>query len=264
MNGLIWFSKNILPALTAIITALGLVSSYVVKTDFDLVFEEKQTKLFTKSIKIFLSVVVIYVGFQFGAIAFSFSLKSYTFFTSPLFKNTMILLSIISILLVSVYCVLTLTRLAIPKTWSFIIKALTFLTKKLGFILYLTILITSMYIQSILWLPIASNISKTKFSNELILNLFISPLILVIFIFGILYLHNLNQGALKKYFYAMQIKSYDELKDLKLIHLYTRKTNEWIFVQENDFHEKKVLYLYEKDKEKWYEFTKTEIQQFIL
>lgn len=86
---------------------------------------------------------------------------------------------------------------------------------------------------------IASNISKTKFSNELILNLFISPLILVIFICGILYLHNLNQGALKKYFYAMQVKSYDELKDLKLIHLYTRKTNEWIFVQENDFHEKK-------------------------
>ena len=44
MEILLWFTKNILPAATAIITIFGVSASYIVKTDFDLIFEEKQTK----------------------------------------------------------------------------------------------------------------------------------------------------------------------------------------------------------------------------
>ncbi|ALZ60412.1 hypothetical protein FORC13_1351 [Bacillus cereus] len=288
MEILLWFTKNILPAATAIITIFGVSASYIVKTDFDLIFEEKQTKFFTKSLKIFLSTIVIYVAFLFGAIAFSITLQSIPWLASPSIHLIMNGILLVSILVSLLYLVLTGLRGLVKS--KLITKILTFVTKEIGFYLYMTIFISSMYIQSKNWLSLFESLSidlvnnPNTFSNwskfltdvekslaneqtsELVIDLFRIPLILIIFVCAIMYLHNLNQGTLKKYLYAMEIIKYDGIKIYNknkvpgLLHLYTRKKNEWVFVKKDDLKDKKVLYLYEKDNDKWYKFTKIEVQ----
>ncbi|TKJ04896.1 hypothetical protein FC702_12040 [Bacillus cereus] len=288
MEILLWFTKNILPAATAIITIFGVSASYIVKTDFDLIFEEKQTKFFTKSLKIFLSTIVIYVAFLFGAIAFSITLQSIPWLASPSIHLIMNGILLVSILVSLLYLVLTGLRGLVKS--KLITKILTFVTKDIGFYLYMTIFISSMYIQSKNWLSLFESLSidlvnnPNTFSNwskfltdveksltneqtsALVIDLFRIPLILIIFVCAIMYLHNLNQGTLKKYLYAMEIIKYDGIKIYNknkvpgLLHLYTRKKNEWVFVKKDDLKDKKVLYLYEKDNDKWYKFTKIEVQ----
>lgn len=288
MEILLWFTKNILPAATAIITIFGVSASYIVKTDFDLIFEEKQTKFFTKSLKIFLSTIVIYVAFLFGAIAFSITLQSIPWLASPSIHLIMNGILLVSILVSLLYLVLTGLRGLVKS--KLITKILTFVTKDIGFYLYMTIFTSSMYIQSKNWLSLFESLSidlvnnPNTFSNwskfltdvekslaneqtsALVIDLFRIPLILIIFVCAIMYLHNLNQGTLKKYLYAMEIIKYDGIKIYNknkvpgLLHLYTRKKNEWVFVKKDDLKDKKVLYLYEKDNDKWYKFTKIEVQ----
>ncbi|WP_131100657.1 hypothetical protein [Bacillus sp. SYJ] len=288
MEILLWFTKNILPAATAIITIFGVSASYIVKTDFDLIFEEKQTKFFTKSLKIFLSTIVIYVAFLFGAMAFSITLQSIPWLASPSIHLIMNGILLVSILVSLLYLVLTGLRGLVKS--KLITKILTFVTKDIGFYLYMTIFISSMYIQSKNWLSLFESLSidlvnnPNTFSNwskfltdvekllaneqtsALVIDLFRIPLILIIFVCAIMYLHNLNQGTLKKYLYAMEIIKYDGIKIYNknkvpgLLHLYTRKKNEWVFVKKDDLKDKKVLYLYEKDNDKWYKFTKIEVQ----
>ncbi|MGG0722842.1 hypothetical protein [Bacillus mycoides] len=288
MEILLWFTKNILPAATAIITIFGVSASYIVKTDFDLIFEEKQTKFFAKSLKIFLSTIVIYVAFIFGAIAFSITLQSINWLASPGIHFIMNGLLFISILASLLYLVFTALRGLVKS--KLITKLLTFVTRNVGFYLYMTIFISSMYIQSKNWLSLFESLSidpvnnPDTFSNwskflkdvekalaneqtsALVIELFKIPLILIIFVCAIMYLHNLNRGTLKKYLYAMEIINYDGIKIYNknktpdFLHLYTRKKNEWVFVKKDDVKDKKVLYLYEKDNDKWYKFTKTEVQ----
>lgn len=234
MEILLWFTKNILPAATAIITIFGVSASYIVKTDFDLIFEEKQTKFFTKSLKIFLSTIVIYVAFLFGAIAFSITLQSIPWLASPSIHLIMNGILLVSILVSLLYLVLTGLRGLVKS--KLITKILTFVTKDIGFYLYMTIFISSMYIQSKNWLSLFESLSidlvnnPNTFSNwskfltdvekslaneqtsALVIDLFRIPLILIIFVCAIMYLHNLNQGTLKKYLYAMEIIKYDGIK----------------------------------------------------
>ncbi|WP_336992874.1 hypothetical protein [Bacillus toyonensis] len=261
MSQLLTLIKNNLTSFIAIVTLVIPILTYSGKTTFDLGFEERHTKFIAKCIKFFISTVIMYSLFQIGSIVISLTIIPLKI--NATIYNILVFTDAIAFLFVALYWMLSMVKFITPKKHVILLKVLSLFTKKSGFIMYTIVFVGSILIQSFAWKPLVSKVINGNFNIDftldLIQNLFISPLILTFVLLAILFLHRINQGKDNPYFYAMKILDYSEIKKKELIHLYSRKVNEWVFVKKEDFHSQKVLYLYEKDKEKWYEFTKTEI-----
>lgn len=66
---------------------------------------------------------------------------------------------------------------------------------------------------------------------------------------SILFLYNLNKQ--QKSFYTMTPIDYTKIQDLTLIHLYTRKDNQWVLVEPDYTVTLNEAYLYNPDKDQW-------------
>ncbi|PFN83625.1 hypothetical protein [Bacillus thuringiensis] len=263
MTQLLTLIKNNLTSFIAIVTLILPILTYSGKTSFDLGFEERHTKFIAKCIKILVATVIMYFLFQIGSIVISLTIIPLEINTT--IYNILVSIDAVSFIFVTLYWMLSMIKFATPKKYVKLLKVLSIFTKKSGFILYTVVFVSSVIIQSFAWRPVVFKILNGKFNIhftlDLVQNLFISPLILTFVLLAILALHRMNHGKDKSYFYAMKIIDYSKIQEKELIHLYSRKVNEWVFVKKDDFHTQKTLYLYEKDKEKWYCFTKTEISE---
>ncbi|HDR4614589.1 TPA: hypothetical protein QCQ90_002148 [Bacillus cereus] len=254
-----FFTKEIWAFLATIAPVIGIVITYTNKSNFDLLFETKRTRLLVKTTKLLVSFFFFYIIFQVVAFAFSYSISSLSFLTSKIFYQFIKISFTLAVLIILFYVVLTLIKTQIPQNWYRVLKFLAFCTKNTGFILYCYFFMACIYLQTLYYLTLKEDLFALKLTKEQTINLFFYPFIAIIFLIVILYLHLINQGGIKKYHYLMEILTYDKIKHLKLVHLYTKSENEWILVEEDDVHTQKTVYIFKKDSEKCYKYTKVEI-----
>ncbi|MFJ8529672.1 hypothetical protein [Bacillus sp. NPDC094106] len=78
------------------------------------------------------------------------------------------------------------------------------------------------------------------------------PIFFVLFTGSVVFLYRFNKRP--KRFYTMNLIDYDTIqeKNVKLIHLYTRKDTQWVLVDPQYRIDLKEVYLYNPDKDKWY------------
>ncbi|MCU4958191.1 hypothetical protein P4268_00975 [Bacillus thuringiensis] len=254
-----FFTKEIWTFLATIAPIIGIIITYTNKSNFDLIFETKRTRLLVRTTKLLVNSLFLYIIFQFLSFAFSYSISSLEFLTSKIFFQFIQISFILALFIIIFYIVLTLIKTKIPQNWDRLLKLLIFCTKKTGFILYCYFFMACIYLQALNYLTLKKDLFALTLTQEQATSFFLSPFIEIIFLIAILYLHLINQGGIKKYNYLMEILTYNDIKDLKLVHLYTKSENEWILVEENDVHTQDTVYIFKKDSEKCYKYTKVEI-----
>lgn len=254
-----FFTKEIWTFLATITPIIGIIITYTNKSNFDLIFETKRTRLLVRTTKLLVKSLFFYMAFQFLAFAFSYSIKNLGFLTSKIFTQVIQISFILALLIIIFYIILTLIRTKIPQNWNYVLKFLTFCTKKTGFILYCYFFMLCIYLQALNYLTLKKDLYALTLTQEQATSFFLIPFIEIIFLLGILYLHLINQGGIKKYNYLMEILTYNDIKHLKLVHLYTKSENEWILVKKDDVHTQNTVYILKKDSEKCYKYTKVEI-----
>ncbi|MED2837522.1 hypothetical protein A6279_04330 [Bacillus wiedmannii] len=264
MTQLLTIIKNNLTTIIAIVTMIVPILTYTGKTTFDLGFEERHTKFLAKCSKFLTATVFMYLCFQLGTIIISLILITVKLNSTII--NIITAIDTIAFIFLFVYWIFSMIKLIPIKKFKWITKLISWMTTRPGVYIYIIVFVSSTLIQSLAWKPILIKVFNGKlslaFTADIIQTLFIYPLTLTFVLLAILKLHQLNQGKENKYGYAMKVIDYNKVKNKNLIHLYSKKGNEWVFVEEKDFHKQKVLYLFEKDKEKWYEFTKIKIPDF--
>ncbi|PEC01485.1 hypothetical protein COM98_29070 [Bacillus cereus] len=288
--------NNIIPTLVAISTFLGILLNYSKKSDFDLIFEDKNIKFLTKLTKSILIILVLYIILQINAIIIYYPIQELTIFEKFKdwnFANVLDLITAILLLCYIIYTIIVLLlkklftwiksldwvkklyrnfknyiyNLLNPKVLNFISsfkkiiilirKLFNFIHKVLWYILYVSIYILGVYVQSIYFSSIKAELPKVSLTDNEFITFIVHPMFLIIALFAIFFFHGYKKGDFRKNnHYAMRFIEFDELNQpgIELIHLYTKNKTQWIFVKKENLVDQKYIYLFEKDKEKWYEY----------
>ncbi|PFC88524.1 hypothetical protein CN272_11145 [Bacillus anthracis] len=264
MTTAIEFIGNALKAFGPLAIVFPFIFGYVYKNDLDIIFEQKQGRFFKKSANFIVAFFAFYVLLQIT------SLSLYWFNVSFHFLHPTIVKLVAKILIILVFLIFILYFYA--KTFTPVGKnrettkkkryklskwIIDIIEKRPLLIFVYTIFFSCSYLHAIDITPLLlkdENISKIIESN---LATFIGDPLLLVLIGGlVVFIYNFNKRP--KRFYTMSLIDYEKITEnsTELIHLYTRKDNQWILVEPKHRITLKEVYLYNPDKDKWYFYKK--------
>lgn len=265
MTTVIDFIGNALKTFGSLAIVFPFIFGYFYKNDLDIIFEQKQGRFFKK----FANFIVAFLAFYLLLQITVFTLYSLIFAFPVLSHSIIQLIAIILILLAFLVYLLYIyawTFTSVEKNRETIQKKryklskwiIDTIEKRALFISVCIAFFTCSYFQALninTLLLKNENLSKT-FENNL--GTFIGvPLLLVLFTGSVIFIYRFNKRP--KCFYTMSLIDYDTLQKAnkeELIHLYTRKDNQWILVEPQHRITLQEVYVYNPEKDKWYFYKK--------
>ncbi len=264
MATVIEFIGNLLKAFGPLAIVFPFIFGYFYKNDLDLIFEQKQGRFFKKSANFIVAFFAFYVLLQMT----SLSLYWFNFHFHFLYHSIVKLVAQILITLVvwiiilyfyaKIFTPVGKNRETTKKKRYKLSKWIIDTVEKRPLLIFVYIIFFSCsYLHALDIKPLLlkdENISKIIESN---LVTFIGDPLLLVLIGGlVVFIYYFNKRP--KRFYTMSLIDYEQIKQnsTELIHLYTRKDNQWILVEPQHRITLQEVYLYNPDKDKWYFYKK--------
>ncbi|MED2601679.1 hypothetical protein P4241_13225 [Bacillus thuringiensis] len=265
MTSLIEFIGNALKTFGPLAIVFPFIFGYIYKNDLDIIFEQKQGRFFKNFANFIVAFLTFYFLLQITAFALYSLILAVPFLSHSIIKLIAIILIILAVLVYLLYIyawpftqVEKNRETTKKKRYKFSKWIIDTIEKRPLFISVCIVFFTCSYFHALninTLLLKDKNVSKTIESN---LGTFIGdPLFFVLFTGSAVFIYRFNKRP--KCFYTMSLIDYDTLQKNnkeELIHLYTRKDNQWILVEPKHRVTLKEVYLYNPDKDKWYFYKK--------
>ncbi|MGG1718734.1 hypothetical protein ABDH75_10925 [Bacillus wiedmannii] len=265
MTAVIEFIGNVLKTFGPLAIVFPFIFGYIYKNDLDIIFEQKQGRFFKNAANFIVAFLNIYFLLQITSFTLYLFIFAFPFLSHTIINLIAIILISLSILIYILYIYAwsftqveknrETTKKKRYKLSKWIIDTIE---KRTLFISVYIVFFTCSYFHALnikILILKSENISKTIESN---LGTFIGdPLFYVLFTGSVVCIYRFNKRP--KCFYTMSLIDYDTLQKAnkeELIHLYTRKDNQWILVEPKHRVTLKEVYLYNPDKDKWYFYKK--------
>ncbi|WP_088099476.1 hypothetical protein [Bacillus mycoides] len=236
---------------------LPFIFRYISKNDLDIAFEPKQNRFIKRCVKDIILFFLTYILFNISMLVWYILSNMWGGFYSNLFMLIMFILVGLVFIIYIAYVLswsITLEEKNRVNTKKIKYKIFFPFVSKIEKTFLMPIFFISIFNCSYFHYIVISNLFKQSQSKIKIIenNLSIligEPALYAVLSASILFLYNLNKQP--KTFYTMTPIDYTKIQDLTLIHLYTRKDNQWVLVEPDYTVNLNEAYLYNPDKDQW-------------
>ncbi|HHB2166579.1 MULTISPECIES: hypothetical protein [Bacillus] len=246
---------------------LSFIFRYISKNDLDIAFEPKQNRFIKRCVKDIFLFFLTYILFNISMLVWYIFSNMWGGFYSNLFILVMLILVGVVFIIYIAYVFswsITLEEKNRVNTQKIKYKIFFPFVSKIEKTFLMPIFLILIFNCSYFHCIVISNLFKQSQSQskiEIIENnlsiLIGEPALYAVLSASILFLYNLNKQP--KAFYTMTPIDYTKIQDLTLIHLYTRKDNQWVLVEPDYTVTLNEAYLYNPDKDQWRLYKKIDL-----
>lgn len=248
---------NALLKIIPVTVILSFTFRYISKNDLDIAFEPKQNRFLKRCVKDISLFFITYIAFNMSMFLWYILANLWGIFYSNVVMLIMLILVGLVFLIYIFYALsysITLEEKNRVNTKKIKYKILFPFVSNIEKRLLMPIFFISIFTCSYFHRFAISNLfkqdqSKIKIIEDNLFSIIGEPALYAFLSASILFLYKFNKQP--STFYTMTPIDYAKIQDLTLIHLYTRKDNQWILVEPDYTVTLNEAYLYNPDKDQW-------------